>query len=56
MEYVEVFAIRIAIILNTKFNFISLIVYSFVDPICSRVVKMRKVFLSITLISGPYGS
>lgn len=46
---------RITITLNTKFNFVSLIAYSFVDPICPRVVKMRKVFLLITLmISGIY--
>lgn len=48
---------RVAITLNTKFNFISLIAYSFVDPICLRVVKMKKVFLMIILmINRPYGS
>lgn len=48
---------RVAITLNTKFNFISLIAYSFVDPVHLRVVKKRKVFLMIILMmNGPYGS
>lgn len=38
---------RVVVTLNTKFNFISGIAYSIVDPICLRVVKMRKVFLMI---------
>lgn len=46
----------VAIILNTKFDFISLIAYSIVDLICFRVVKMQKVSLMIILmINGPYG-
>lgn len=45
----------VAITLNTKFDFISLIGYSFVDLICFRMVKMQKVFLMIILmINGPY--
>lgn len=45
----------VAITLNTKFDFISVIAYSFVDLICFRVVKMQVYLMIILMINGPYG-